>query len=81
MSNSSTSRPATDIYIDIAICEDVEQKKFGAVLTCSQDGMIKFLRTEVDDDPVGAVRALVDRLQKDTAVLFSKFSIPYYIDF
>jgi hypothetical protein len=43
--------------------------------------MIKFLRTEVDDDPVGAVRALVDRLQKDTAVLFSKFSIPYYIDF
>ena len=71
------SRPGTDTNTDIAVCEDEDKKKFGAILTCSQEGSIKLLRTEVSDDPVDAVRAMVDRLQKDTAIIFGKSSISF----
>jgi hypothetical protein len=69
------SELGTDTNTDIAVCEDEDKKQFGAILTCSQEGSIKLLRTEISNDPVNAVRAMVDRLQKDTAIIFSESSI------
>ncbi|KAF1843889.1 uncharacterized protein K460DRAFT_266340, partial [Cucurbitaria berberidis CBS 394.84] len=62
-------------FYDIAVAEDEDNGAFAAILTCSQDGSIKLLRKEVNDCPVKAVRALVDRLQKDTALLFIKYDV------
>jgi hypothetical protein len=70
-------RPRSNTAPDIAICENDATKQFGAILTYSQDGSIKLLRTAESNDSIDAVRALVDRLQKDTATLFSEFSIPF----
>jgi hypothetical protein len=62
---------------DIVICEDESNSSFCAVLTCNQDSMTKLLRAEVSHCPVEATRTLVDRLQKDTAKLFSTFLLLY----
>ncbi|KAF1946730.1 hypothetical protein EJ02DRAFT_393867 [Clathrospora elynae] len=62
-------------FYDIVICEDESDKKFCAILTCNQEAMTKLLRTQVSHCPVEAVRTLVDRLQKDTARLFKKYTV------
>ncbi|KNG47692.1 dna ligase 1 [Stemphylium lycopersici] len=62
-------------FYDIVICEDEDTKEFGAILTCNQNNHTKLLRTETSDSPVKAVRILVDRLQKDTAKLFLKYTV------
>ncbi|CAA9965795.1 hypothetical protein PTMSG1_09154 [Pyrenophora teres f. maculata] len=62
-------------FYDIAICEDEDTKTFAAILTCNQDNETKFLRTETSSCPVQAVRVLVHGLEKDTAKLFTKYSV------
>ncbi|KAF2849335.1 hypothetical protein T440DRAFT_452727 [Plenodomus tracheiphilus IPT5] len=63
-------------YYDIIICENEDDGKFGALLTCTESSAIKILRNEVADCPVVAVRQMVQRLQRDTALLFvSKYTV------
>lgn len=59
--------------IDIVVADNEEHGAFGAILSCSQEQSIKILRKETSDCPVKAVRAMVERLQKDTGHLFSMF--------
>lgn len=63
-------------HADIVICENESDGKFGALLTCQENGSTKILRNEVAECPVVATRKLVHRLQLDTALLFtSKYTV------
>ena len=60
---------ALDMRADVILCEDEENGVSGALLTCNQNGHTKILRNEVNHCPVQATRDLVQRLQRDTAVV------------
>ncbi|KAI8939565.1 hypothetical protein NX059_003329 [Plenodomus lindquistii] len=63
-------------FYDIIICESEHDGKFGALLTCIESSTTKILRNEVAECPVVAVRQMVQRLQRDTALLFTeKYSV------
>ncbi|KAF1956831.1 hypothetical protein CC80DRAFT_386337, partial [Byssothecium circinans] len=49
--------------------------KYASILSCSQDGTIKFLRKEVNTCALEATRALVDGLYKDAGLLFTKYDV------
>jgi hypothetical protein len=60
-----------DLIADIVICGDEDDQTFCAILTCNQNGASKLLRKSISECAVKAVRNMVDRLQKDTALLLS----------
>ncbi|OAL46071.1 hypothetical protein IQ07DRAFT_518370, partial [Pyrenochaeta sp. DS3sAY3a] len=62
-------------FYDISIAEDQDSMTFCAILTCNQEGVTKFLRKEVSNCPIRAVRGMVHRLQTDTAILFTKYDV------
>ncbi len=59
------------MFPDIVIGEDEQAGNFSALLTVNQNTHTKILRREVSSCPIQALRRMVQRIQKDTAVLLS----------
>lgn len=66
-----------DKRIDIILAESAPNATFCAILTVAQDKTTKILRRAMASCPLKAVREIVQRLQVDTAMLFSAFLFPF----